>query len=103
MARSAGDPILDSIHVDRPHVDRPGASRTRDQLFCLELASQAADVYFDRTWEQIEPILESTWENGTHEMSWCEARWFVKCAWTDCLNRGAAGHADVLDARTATL
>ena len=70
------------------------APRTRDQLFCLELASQAADAYFDRTWEQIEPILEGTWDTGTHEMSWCEARWFVKCAWTDCLNRGAAGQGD---------
>jgi len=69
----------------------PADPRTRDQLFCIELASQAMDAYFDRTWEQLEPLLESTWETGTHEMSWCEARWFVKCAWTDCLNRGAAG------------
>jgi hypothetical protein len=93
MAMTAGTPI-DADRVDRATVAAASA-RTRDQLFCLELANQAADVYFDRTWEQIEPILESTWENGTHEMSWCEARWFVKCAWTDCLNRGAAGATDV--------
>jgi hypothetical protein len=69
--------------------------RTRDQLFCIELASQAMDAYFDRTWEQLEPLLESTWENSdSHEMSWCEARWFVKCAWTDCLNRGAAARGE---------
>jgi hypothetical protein len=69
--------------------------RTRDQLVCIELASQAMDAYFDRTWEQLEPLLESTWENSdSHEMSWCEARWFVKCAWTDCLNRGAAARGE---------
>ena len=68
--------------------------RVRDQLFCIELASQAMDAYFDQTWEQLEPLLESTWETGAHEMSWCEARWFVKCAWTDCLNRGAAAKGD---------
>jgi len=68
--------------------------RTRDQLFCIELASQAMDTWFDQTWEQLEPLLESTWESGEHEMSWCEARWFVKCAWTDCLNRGAAAKGE---------
>ena len=68
--------------------------RTNDQLFCIELASQAMDAYFDQTWQQLEPLLESTWETGTHEMSWCEARWFVKCAWTDCLNRGAAARGE---------
>ena len=68
--------------------------RVRDQLFCIELASQAMDAYFDQTWEQLEPLLESTWEADAHEMSWCEARWFVKCAWTDCLNRGAAAKGD---------
>ena len=93
------------MHADRAsdRVALGGASpRTRDQLFCLELANQATDAYFDCTWEQIEPILESTWENGAHEMSWCEARWFVKCAWTDCLNRGAAGHP-AFGASAATL
>ena len=68
--------------------------RTRDQMFCIELASQAMEAYFDRTWEQIEPLLESTWETNAHEMSWCEARWFVKGAWTDGLNRGAAAKGD---------
>jgi hypothetical protein len=70
----------------------PGAQdpRVRDQLYCIQLAAQAMDDYFDCTWDQLEPMLESTWENGDHAMSWCEARWFVKCAWTDCLNRGAA-------------
>ena len=46
------------------------SQRTRDQLFCIELASQAMDAYFDQTWEQLEPLLESTWDNGSHEMSW---------------------------------
>jgi hypothetical protein len=63
--------------------------RARDQMYCTELAGQALDVWFDRTWEQIEPTLESTWEHGDHAMPWCEARWFVKCAWTDALSRGA--------------
>lgn len=101
MATIAGTPI-DAARGDRATV-AAASSRTRDQLFCLELAHQATDVYFDRTWEQIEPILESTWENGTHEMTWCEARWFVKCAWTDCLNRGAAGNMDTLGAATTTM
>jgi hypothetical protein len=86
---------IEAARADRASV-AAASPRTRDQMFCLELAHQATDVYFDRTWEQIEPILESTWENGAHEMSWCEARWFVKCAWTDCLNRGAAGTMDEL-------
>ena len=77
--------------------------RVRDQLFCIELASQAMDAYFDQTWEQLEPLLESTWEADAHEMSWCEARWFVKCAWTDCLNRGAAGNMDTLGAAATTM
>jgi len=95
MGMAAENPM----HADRVAVN--GASlRTRDQLFCLELANQATEAYFDRTWEQIEPILESTWENDVHEMSWCEARWFVKCAWTDCLNRGAAGLTDFSVAAT---
>ena len=79
------------------------SQRTRDQLFCIELASQAMEAYFDQTWEQLEPLLESTWDNGAHEMSWCEARWFVKCAWTDCLNRGAAGNMDTLGAAATTM
>jgi hypothetical protein len=44
------------MHADRAsdRVALGGASpRTRDQLFCLELANQATDAYFDRTWEQI--------------------------------------------------
>ena len=86
MGMAAENPM----HADHAAVNG-AALRTRDQLFCLELANQATDVYFDRTWE-----------NGTHEMSWCEARWFVKCAWTDCLNRGAAGYP-AFGASAATL
>lgn len=64
--------------------------RVRDQVYCTELASQALDVWFDRTWEQIEPMLEGAWDHGgDHAMPWCEARWFVKSAWTDALSRGA--------------
>ena len=63
--------------------------RARDQAYCTELASQALDAWFDRTWAQIEPMLEGAWEHGGHAMPWCEARWFVKSAWTDALRRGA--------------
>lgn len=63
--------------------------RARDQVYCTELASQALDVWFDRTWKQIEPMLEGAWDHGGHAMPWCEARWFVKSAWTDALSRGA--------------
>ena len=47
MAMIAGSPI-DAGRVDRATV-AAASSRTRDQLFCLELAHQATDVYFDRT------------------------------------------------------
>ena len=64
--------------------------RVRDQMYCAELASQALDLWFDRTWEQIEPVLAGAWDHGgDHAMPWCEARWFVKSAWTDALSRGA--------------
>jgi hypothetical protein len=63
--------------------------RISDKLYCTEMANQAVEAWFDRTWEQIEPMLAGAWDHGTHAMPWDEARGFVKSAWTDGLERGA--------------
>ena len=60
-----------------------------DRVYCTELANQALEVWFDRTWDQIEPVLAGAWDHGEHAMPWSEAAGLVKRAWTEGLGRGA--------------
>lgn len=65
------------------------ASREADKLFGFELARQAVESLFDKTWDELDPILEKVWVRSAHVMDWDEASTDVRQAWSTCLDNTA--------------
>lgn len=62
------------------------ATREADKIYGFELARQAADSLFDKTWDELDPILAKVWLRSAHVMDWAEASTDVKQAWSTYLD-----------------
>ena len=62
------------------------ATREADKLFGFELARQAVESLFDKTWDELDPILAKVWRRSPHVMDWDEASTDVRQAWSTCLD-----------------
>jgi hypothetical protein len=65
------------------------ATREADTLFGFEMARQAVESLFDKTWDELDPILERVWVRSAHVMDWDEASTDVRQAWSTCLDNTA--------------
>ena len=65
------------------------ATREADKLFGFEMARQAVESLFDKTWDELDPILEKVWLRSAHVMDWDEASTDVRQAWSTCLDNTA--------------
>ena len=65
------------------------ATREADKLFGLELARQAVESLFDKTWDELDPILARVWLRSDRVMNWDEASTDARHAWSTCLDNTA--------------
>jgi hypothetical protein len=65
------------------------AAREADKVYGFELARQAVDSLFDKTWDELDPILAKVWLSNAHVIDWEEASTDVRQAWSTCLDNTA--------------
>ncbi len=65
------------------------ATREADKLFGFEMARQAVESHFDKTWDELDPILAKVWLRSPHVLDWDEASTDVRQAWYTYLDNTA--------------
>jgi hypothetical protein len=72
---------------------KTGFTMEAGRAFARELAGRAAIHYFDRTWDEVLPVLAAVWAQDQHAMSWKKARAFAKQTWLALLDTEVAACA----------
>ncbi|WP_101925027.1 MULTISPECIES: hypothetical protein [Luteimonas] len=55
-----------------------------DRNLVITLGRSGRDSYPDRSWEEIEPVLRTTWEFDRRLGAWTDVRAAVHAAWRAC-------------------